>query len=286
MSKLVLLTAIMAAGASAVAITQYVSPATSSDAAVPAIHVDLSAATVMRTLEALTADKYFAHMASEVGSKPADLTFNTERLNDQSVRYTIKFGAELIADIKANIHAIDHARSEVDIVVSLNNSKFAKHNALHPFDVKAMESILDLAVTDYVNSIIKSQRMASKAELEAEITRRLGFSKDQAIGLNHRIEKALQESYADEFAFSTADQRQSEGETQSYYTDKDMISGNPAVNPEGADLNSLEIGDGWSYQAGDAEAQGAEAAAEAASRAGDAAAEAGKAAARAARAAR
>ena len=281
MSKLLILSGILAAGASVMAITEYVSPASPSNPAVPAIHVDLSATTVMRTLETLTAEKYFAHMSGEIGVKPADLHFTTQRQSNHAVQYTIKFGDEMIAEINANINEIGPVRSEVGIVVTFHSSKFAKHPSLHPFDVKAMESIFDLAITDYVNSILKSQRMASKEELDVEITRRLGFSKEQAIGLNNRIEKAMYESYRGNITAASDAYNESGDEGQGDYIDHEFISGNPMVNPQGIEIQNSAGNTNWSYPDGSAQ----EAAAEAAAKAGDAAARAGDAAAAMTRAA-
>jgi hypothetical protein len=244
MTKLIILASILTASVSVAAITEYISPASSPSTAVPEIHVDLPAATVMRKLATLTSENYIGHISGENGYVPDDVAVTTQKLNDHAIKYTVRLRGETLFEIDASVNETSPQNSAVDIHVAFNNSKLSQHSSLHPFDLKAMESIVDLAMTDYVSSILKSQRMASTEELSAELKHRLGFSNDQALGFFIRIKGALKDAYPSRPASAAVEQPDREADRGSYYSQHDLVSAPPVYTPDGVEINPLASNDG------------------------------------------
>jgi hypothetical protein len=284
MSKSIFLAATLAAGATAVAVTGYISPATPSDVDVPPIEVNLPSSVVMQKLEYLTAEKYIAQMSGKDERIPSYLAFRTTRMDDRQIKFTVRMGGDLVGEVDATVVERDPQHSVIDIVASLPDSKFKRHPALHPYDIKAMESIADLAVTDYVNSVLKTQRMASSEEMETEIVRRVGFSKDQARSFSQRIETAFAGSYGEDLKNAVERRHEPSSYYSEYYSERPQRYGEPTLRPKGtypspiADNNREFEASSAARDAGYAAAAAARAAARTAAEAGRAAAEAAKAA--------
>jgi hypothetical protein len=266
MSKAFLIASVMAVGATAAAVTSYVSPAAPSELDVPPIEVNAAPDAVMAKLERMTAQQYFTQITGKPQDIPTNLQFKTERVGNLHVKYTARIGGELVGEIDAFVSELSFGHSSIDVQAHLTDSKFSRHQALHPYDIKVMESVADLAVTDYVSSVIKAERMASEKELGKEIERRIAFSDEQGRNFGKRVEEAFEASYARDLYYGP---NHRDSRYREYNFEGSSRYGEPMMRP-GATM-PVRIVRGHPYDAAEEAAEAADAAAGAAQAAGDAA---------------
>lgn len=230
MGKEILIAGALAASATTAAITYYVSPAAPSDLNVPPVKTALSQDQVMQKLGQLSGEGFVSHISYLYSGKKIHLTqikFDRRYVGSNSLHFYAKAGDDALIKVALTANNLSESGSEIDVVAKILDSRFSKSTALHPYDIKALESWTDLLITEYVNSIVDEARMASSSEFEREFNRRVGFSRRQMGGFSNRIERALRDSYGRQLtgyelrAESTA----SENDFDSEYVGS--ISGNP-----------------------------------------------------------
>ncbi len=260
MSKALIIGAVAMVGTTAAVITGYVSPAAPSQTDVPAIVIAMPQDEVMATLRGMTAENYILHSAGEDEPIPDFVEPSVEAIAANHVRFGIKIWDDVILEVDATVTALAGQQTEVDITARLPDSKFRRSEALHPYDIAALESTADLVVTDYVDSVLRGKRMASKDELEREFVRRLGFSKQQAREFTKRVETVFRQAYADDIRATEAQK-----DDDSYAE----IDGSPEYAYYGDVEEQADAAAGAAAEAASAAANATAAAADAAGRAAD-----------------
>jgi hypothetical protein len=276
MSKAIILGGILAAGTAAAAVSYYVSPAAPSNLNVPPIEAPLSASEAVLQLRRMTPEDYFARVATNNDGIPHSIAFRTMPISDNHVRFTMRISGDLVSEVDAIVAPGGPHRAIIDVRARLTDSKFRRHRALHPYDIKVLESAIDLTVTDYISSVIKAERMASRGELAKALDARTGFSAEQDRAFGWRVQRALDGSYASDLR-PGYDRARSDNRPYNLGEDSlDSRYGDPMMRPDGRDPSPRPgYGNRWSrrYYPGDEAAAAAEAGA-----AADAAMEAAEAA--------
>ena len=171
----------------------YVSPAGDADLATPPILLDMPADQALDKVRTITAERYLHAVGAGDEMRLVRLTMSG--VTDREATATISFDSERVLVIHAEARPLSGDRSELDLAAELPESRFTQQPILHPYDLKVLAAIADLAATDYVSSLLKGQRMASARELEKTFVARTGLDEEGRDAFGRRAAQALKEAY-------------------------------------------------------------------------------------------
>jgi hypothetical protein len=180
--------------AAAAGAAYYVSPASETNLATPPILLDLPPEQALAKVRSITAQRYLQAVgvdADDMRLVRLDMAGGTDR----AATATISFDSERVLILHAVAQPMPGGRSALDITAELPESRFTLQPNLHPYDLKVLAALADLAATDYVSSIVKRQRMASGRELERVFTARTGLDRRDGRAFGERVKLAFENAY-------------------------------------------------------------------------------------------
>jgi hypothetical protein len=167
-----------------------------SDYAVP----DLDTPPVLAQLGA--ADAYARLAAAPFPSELAELD-DADRLQKAGVEvrkssepgkalaWTIVVEDVPYATVRALFASSGAKRTTIDVQVAIHDSPFTSNGKLHPFDIKLLEALLDLGITDYAASIVEGRPPRSWNALGDRRLAQLHIDENEKRAMGRRLDSAL-----------------------------------------------------------------------------------------------
>jgi len=155
----------------------YVSPAQQGDLDIPPVQTGLAPDAALSELQHLTYYSFLRQIdASDHGE--SRLRSSTVRSASDQVTYQLSESGQPLVIIRAKVTPSPDGKSLIDVTAEIPKNSFSTSSDLHPYDLKVLASMADLAATEYVDSVLNRKRMAIDREMENELRTRYGFDKN------------------------------------------------------------------------------------------------------------
>lgn len=158
MSKFLLLAAAAVTGISTIATVYYISPVEISRAETPPILVDAESSQVVEKIRSISLDGYVGHLLGKENREREQILHLFDlvhsNVSDTQTLFDLKLGGDLLMQLRVEVKAQGHM-SEIQVMAVSGDNPFSSNPALHPYDIKLLQSVAGFLATDYVSSIVK-----------------------------------------------------------------------------------------------------------------------------------
>lgn len=156
----------------------YVSPAQQGDLDIPPVQASLAPDDAISELQHLSYTSFLHQVGS---SEPGDdaLRSSTVKSADDQITYQLSEAGQPLVIIRAKVSPASDGKSLVDISAEIPKNSFSTSSDLHPYDLKILASMADLAASEYIDSVLNRKKMANNREMEGVLRDRYGFDENE-----------------------------------------------------------------------------------------------------------